>query len=141
MLQWIEAMSGLVTAGSAVIAVWRYFFAVDLPINLTVPNTFLGKTSSNGQSTGTSVSYNYRLTNSGSRDIPIGKFVLRKRFRLFWRKARNSQIDFGPLPHRVLPNGNMDGWITIERAAMGTYCLMVREYGSRRSAKFMFAGA
>lgn len=140
LLRWIATLSGPVTALSAAIAVWRYFFVAKIPLNLSVANTFHGMTSNDGKQTGTTVSYNFSLTNYDRNDVQIAKFILeRKLFGFLWRKASRHPIQSNQVPFRLAPAGQTEIWITVDRAQTGIYRLIVREYGSRRSAKFMLS--
>jgi hypothetical protein len=139
-LQWIAALSGLVTSISAAIAVWRYFFFAKIPLNLSVANTIYGETSQNGQQTGMTVSYNFSLTNYDKNDVQIDSFALeRKFFGFLWRKTARYPIQSNPLPFRLAPACQTNIEITIDRIRLGMYRLIVREYGSRRLAKFLLS--
>jgi hypothetical protein len=146
MWQWITIAS--VLAGLAVAAftisghlwvLWRHIFPLDLPVNLTAHDTLLGESHQDGRRLSKSVSYRYRLTNSGHRDIQIANIILQRRrwFGLCWCVARDSgiTIEAEPLPQRLQPNAHMYILVTIEQAGAGKHRLNVDEYASFRSAK------
>jgi hypothetical protein len=134
---------GLLGLGAAALAVWRYFFSLDLPVNLTVNNTRLGQSYCDGRQQSDFVSYEYYMANCDARDIQIGEIKLHRQTRFgciyFWCRARNSRLHHEVLPHRLPPNGGMDIHVTIEKSDVGVHRLRVRAYTSFRRASLLLS--
>jgi hypothetical protein len=127
----------MTVAISAGIAVWRYAFVARLPINLTIAEKSIGEEYDNGALQSSTFSYYFKLFSFGDTDIHIGKMTLKKRKPFCFHIDKGGNVKpFVPLPARLSPGGTMDIVVTIDRIDLGNKILTIREYGSRRKAKF-----
>lgn len=140
----ISAIANVVTAVTAMGSAWRYFFVSKMPLNLTARGPHKYDQRENGTLVSSYV-YSYKVTNSGNVDIQISKMILKRKAK--WAPKLWSSFGYFSVPDAVwnlklpyrLGAGCTDSNIVIgiERVDVGPHMLVIKEYGSWRSAKFM----
>lgn len=135
---WVEAIATLVGAAAGLFAVWRYFLVLDVDVTAYKAEALQGEEYVNGIPQGPSITFVYRITNYGSRELCIGSTKVQRRIALSspipWKTIVYFFVEN---PVRLPPYQSVEIPFTIRASELGVYWLRVREYGSLRSRKLM----